>query len=93
MTPMQTIGDRIKMLREARGWTQEQLGQILGVTRASVSQWERGETKNIKNKTFLALVSELATTHEYLLFGRDGSSDDSRDISGRWRKSKRRNSR
>lgn len=83
---METIGDRIRMLREARGWTQEELGQRLGVTRASVSQWERGPTKNIKNLTFLKLVRELNTTAEYLLFGRDG---DDRDTSGRWRKQHR----
>jgi transcriptional regulator with XRE-family HTH domain len=80
--PVETIGDRIRVLREAREWTQEELGQRLGVTRAAVSQWERGETKNIKNLTFLKLVAELGTTYEYLLFGRD-------DPSGKFRRLRR----
>jgi transcriptional regulator with XRE-family HTH domain len=79
---VETIGDRIRVLREAREWTQDQLAKRLGVSRASVSQWERGETKNIKNLTFLKLVGELGTTAEYLLFGRD-------DPSGKWRRPRR----
>ena len=32
----------IRELREARGWTQLQLAYKLGVTPATVSNWERG---------------------------------------------------
>lgn len=64
-----TMGDRIKTLREAKGMTQEELAKALGVTRAAVSLWELGNTKNIKNVTFLALVQLLGTNQEYLLFG------------------------
>jgi transcriptional regulator with XRE-family HTH domain len=83
---VETTGDRIRVLREARGWTQEELGERLDVSRASVSQWERGETKNIKNLTFLKLVGELNTTAEYLLFGRDGAPGADRGPSGRFRR-------
>lgn len=73
LTPtMETMGDRIRRLREAKGWTQRELADRVGVTEAAVSQWERGETKNIKNLNFAALLEELGTTQEYLLFGPDG---------------------
>ena len=36
---------RIKMLRKSLGFTQEQLGKAAGVSKAAVSQWERGITK------------------------------------------------
>jgi DNA-binding XRE family transcriptional regulator len=66
---METMGDRIKQLRQAKGWTQEQLGTRLGVTKVAVSQWETGGTSNVRLRTFLALAEELGTTPHYLIFG------------------------
>ncbi len=39
MTPM--ITNRVKELRTARGWTQEQLAQAAGVSRQSINSIER----------------------------------------------------
>lgn len=72
---MDDMGDRIRMLRKAKGWTQEQLGGEVGVSREAVSQWEIGPTKNIKNRTFARLVRALGTTQDYLLFGPDDRAD------------------
>lgn len=92
---METMGDRIKRLREAKGWRQDELadrlmlhlkGTDLTVSREAVSQWERGETKNIKNVIFYWLVVELGTTSEYLLFGPDRASSGT-DRIGRKRQS------
>jgi transcriptional regulator with XRE-family HTH domain len=85
--PMQTMGDRIRFLRESKGWTQGQLAERLTargapVTFSAVSQWERGETANIKLPAFLALVDELGTTHEYLVHG---PSEPGRDATGKYR--------
>ncbi len=38
------LGERLKDLRLRRGFTQEQAGQILGVSSQAVSKWERGLT-------------------------------------------------
>ena len=37
-------GDKIRDEREARGWTQEQLAQRVGVGARTIGNWERGET-------------------------------------------------
>jgi transcriptional regulator with XRE-family HTH domain len=66
---METMGDRIRTLREARKHTQESLAKACGVTKSAVSQWEAGSTKNIKLETFLKLLSALRTDHEYLIYG------------------------
>jgi DNA-binding XRE family transcriptional regulator len=66
---METMGQRIRLLRQARGLTQQQLGDHLGVSKVAVSQWETGSTENIRLKTFLALVDLLGTKPEYLIFG------------------------
>ncbi len=39
-----TIGSNIKRLRTAKNITQEQLAEVMNVTCAAVSKWERGET-------------------------------------------------
>lgn len=73
---MDKMGDRIRLLREAKGWSQEELAKELTmrgckVSRVAVSYWESGASKNIKNRTMLALVDALGTTQQYLLFGPD----------------------
>jgi transcriptional regulator with XRE-family HTH domain len=65
----ESMGDRIRILRQARGLTQEGLGERVGVSKSAVSQWEDGSVANIKLKTFLALLEVLGTTHEYLVHG------------------------
>lgn len=71
MATTETMGDRIKVLRQARNLTQEQLAQEVGVTKSAVSQWEGGNVANIKLQTFLKLVDVLQTDTEYLVFGPD----------------------
>lgn len=39
------IGRRIREAREAKGWTQQQLGQRYGTSHAAISDIERGVTK------------------------------------------------
>lgn len=50
------LGERIRRLREQRRWSQQQLGDLLGVSTKSVSNWERG--RNIPRNSMGAL-SEL----------------------------------
>jgi len=68
---METMGDRIKHLRAARNMTQEQLAKAAGVTKSAVSQWESGSTKDLKLKTFLAVLEALGTDANYLIWGPD----------------------
>jgi DNA-binding XRE family transcriptional regulator len=75
---VETMGDRIKMLRHSKGWTQQQLGDQVGVSKVAVYQWEVGTTSDIKLKTFLKLVEELGTNPQYLLFGHEAPRTPSR---------------
>lgn len=81
---METMGDRIKNLRVARGLSQEAFGKLVGVTKSAVSQWEDGSSKNVKLMTFLRVVETLHTDANYLIWGdKRGPSDTS--ASGRRR--------
>jgi transcriptional regulator with XRE-family HTH domain len=75
---METMGDRIRRLREARGLTQEQFGKLVGVTKSAISQWEGGSTKNIKLATFLLVLEVLHTDANYLISGPGGPSSSGR---------------
>lgn len=69
--PMESMGDRIRLLRVARGMTQEQLAKSCGVTKSAVSQWEGGVIANVRLQTFLKLLETLQTDAHYLIWGPD----------------------
>jgi transcriptional regulator with XRE-family HTH domain len=69
LTGMETMGQRIKRLREARQWSQAQLGELVGVSLQAVSQWELDQTENVKLVPFLRLAKVLDTDPHYLVFG------------------------
>lgn len=60
-----TIKDRIRQLRTARGWSQQELADKLGVTNVAVSQWERG-VKHPKMEMREALCDLFNVNIEYL---------------------------
>ena len=45
------IGDKIRLARQNKGMTQEQLGEILGVQRSAIAKYENGRVVNIKRST------------------------------------------
>ncbi len=51
------FANKLMELRKSRGWSQEELGERLGVTRQTVSKWELGLTTPEMEK--LAAMSEL----------------------------------
>lgn len=61
-----TLGDKLLHLRQARGWSQEELAEKLGVSRQSISKWETGASV-----PELAKIPEIAgcfgVTTDYLL--------------------------
>jgi transcriptional regulator with XRE-family HTH domain len=71
----ETMGDRIKRLRVARGLSQEQLGELVGVGKSAVSQWEGDSTKNLKLKTLARVLAVLNTDLQYLVWGEDRGPD------------------
>ncbi len=68
---MVTMADRIKTLRQAKGSSQEELADLVGVTKSAVSQWELGTTENIKLRVFLHLCDVLGTNPWYLVHGHE----------------------
>jgi transcriptional regulator with XRE-family HTH domain len=40
---IRVVNHRLRRCREQRGWSQQEVGDLLGLTRAAVSLFERGE--------------------------------------------------
>lgn len=57
---MSVIGEQIKKYRTKIGYTQEQLGQMIGVTTQAVSKWERGGTPDAEILPKLADALEVS---------------------------------
>ena len=63
---MKTFGERLRELRTEKNASCEQLGKHLGVQRAAVAMWERGE-REPKFEMLVAIAKLLGTTPNYLL--------------------------
>lgn len=66
---METMGQRIRQLRNSKKLTQLQLAKLLSVTKGAVSQWEAGDIANPKLHTALRLCEVLGTDIAYLVYG------------------------
>ena len=67
---IEKVGEQIAALRKAKGLTQSELGERLGVSFQAVSNWERGET--LPDVTLLPdLAKILETTVDFILLGNE----------------------
>ena len=62
------IGQKIKSARLQKGYTQEELGKIMGVQKSAVAKWESGRVVNIK-RSVLVKISEVLEIPPYELIG------------------------
>lgn len=63
-----TVADRIKNLRTQRGLTQEELGDMLGVTKAAIQKYETGQIKNFKAESIKKLCEIFEVSPVYFIF-------------------------
>lgn len=61
-----TVGEKILRLRKARGWSQEELADQVGVSRQAVSRWESDSAKPDADKV-VALCDLFGISADYLL--------------------------
>ena len=61
--------NRLKEIRESKGMTQTQLGEVIGAKKSAVSLWESGK-RQIDNNTLKSLADFFGVSVDYIL-GRD----------------------
>lgn len=62
-----TIAERIKMLRQGLGLTQQELADRIGLQKAAINKYETGRVINIKRENAVKLAEVLNSTPEYIL--------------------------
>lgn len=73
-----SVAENIAAFRKAKGYTQEQLGEILGVSNQAVSKWESAITY-----PDIMLLPKIAEALDTTLNGLYGITDDQRDLNER----------
>lgn len=71
---MQSMGDRIKVLRNSQNLSLEAMGKIVGVSAAALSQWETGATTGIRPENFLRFCAHFGADPYWVCFGDEGDS-------------------
>lgn len=78
-----TIGERLKRLRLEKGLTQEELGRIVGVTKAAIQKYESGQIKNFKAESIRKLSDYFGMAPVYFIFD-DVPEYSHKDITKLW---------
>lgn len=60
------IGDRIKQARNAKGYTQEDIANHIGVNKSTILRYEHGDVKNIKIPILEAIAHFLSVNPAWL---------------------------
>lgn len=63
-----SVGDRIRTVRNERGWTQDALAAAVGVSRSAVAQWETDRAGQVR-ANLSRVAAALGVSVEYLLHG------------------------
>lgn len=75
MTPAtNTLGERLKAARDAKGLTQTQLADAVGQHQSTLAHWERGKARPSPEKVDL-MAPVLGVATEWLLYGRGAGPD------------------
>ena len=62
------IGDKIRNARLAKGMTQEELGERIGVQKSAIAKYESGRVVNIKRSTLKKISDILGLRPSELIF-------------------------
>ena len=78
-TENETMGMRIKKQRCMLGMTQEELGEVLCIPKATISAYEN-DNIDFKASRLADLARALCTTPNYLLGFDDGEKDENKEM-------------
>jgi transcriptional regulator with XRE-family HTH domain len=76
---MATVGERIKQVREAKGWTQERLADEARISRGFLSEVEK-RGRNISLDLLLRVANALGASVAYLATGEGSQPGEKRPV-------------
>lgn len=74
-----SIGDRIRDLRDRRGFKQKELADKIGVSRQVLSNWERDYTP-VDADGIASLAKLLEVSTDFILYGKDENISTTKQI-------------
>ena len=74
-----TFGEKIKALRDQRGMTLEQVGDLVGVGKSTVRKWESGQIANMRRDKIALLAKALGVTPGFLMGWEDEDAQQARE--------------
>ena len=81
---VESMGDRIKMLRRSQSLSMEAMGKIVGISAAAIAQWESGATTGIRPDNFLRFCAYFGADPYWVCFGEE--QDPRAAATGKYRK-------
>lgn len=66
------LAEKIRYLREAKGFTQAELSRVLGLTRSSINSWEMG--LSIPSTPYIVALAKIFEVSTDYLFGLENSA-------------------
>ena len=70
------MGKRIKQLRQEKGLTQEELGKYIGVKKAAIMKYEKGNVQNMKRSSIETLSNLFGVSPSYLMCLDEPNTDE-----------------
>lgn len=70
------LGDKIREARLAKGMTQEELGDLLGLQKSAIAKYENGRVVNIKRSTLKKISDVLGLRPSELIFEEEQKKND-----------------
>lgn len=61
------MGERIKYLRNLKGWTQEELGTKVGMQKSAIAKYEKGNVENMKRSVIKKMSELFEVSPSYLM--------------------------
>ncbi|NMM62353.1 helix-turn-helix transcriptional regulator [Clostridium sp. P21] len=74
------MNEKIKNRREELGFTLQEVGDYLGVSKATVQRYESGEIKNLKLESIEKLATILKVSPSYLMGWEESVKEQSNQI-------------
>ncbi len=74
------MGQKIKLLREQKRMTLEELGDKVGVGKSTVRKWETGIIANMKRDKIAKIANALDVSPSYLMGWDDNLKTDNADL-------------
>ncbi len=73
----QSLGERMRMRRREKGWTQEQLARRAGTNQAVIQKIENG--KSLRPRKIDQIAEQLGVSPAWLMFGDEAAAELSPD--------------